>query len=326
MERGNRPGGNPGPPGQPPAVPERALPRPPSTLTDISPAAIQAALRGDHNQAGAKPGAATPPSPPAKSGVAPTRADPGRVKVEPVALKTQAARPDDDVSLSRETMLAAALVVGVLGAALPAASLGWLVLALLVQGGASEILEHTGGLVPTTFGGGYWLSLGVNASVLLWCAVRRVRGRPAAWRPLVALIAMYVLALWSLVSIDVCRLADVPDVLTTFALLGADSLVQYMLPIALLVLLLQGVLYAWRAGRGSVRVAGRITAAAGCLGLAGLTAAAMLLVVGAVEPLSTLGAQASEVRLADMGGVESDRLRYERVAATVGAAGARPCR
>jgi hypothetical protein len=238
----------------------------------------------------------------------------------------RAARPDDPVSLSREILLAVGLGLGALGAALPALALGWLVLALVVQTGTSEILERTGGLAPTTFGGGYWLSLGVNAGVLLWCAVRRLRRQAAPWRPLVALVVGVVLALWALVSIDACGLADVPDVLTTFALLGADALVQYLLPVALLVLLLQGALYAWRVGRASAHTARRITAVAGCLGLAGLSATAMIVLAGAAGPVALLRAHAADVRVADLGGVDADRRRYERVAATVDATSVRLCR
>ncbi|HWN67297.1 MAG TPA: hypothetical protein VNM90_06630 [Haliangium sp.] len=377
MDRGNPRGGSPGGPGrppggsgggpgratggggQPPPPPggsekaERALARPPSTLTDISAAAVHAALRSQQAQAQAAPArssavdaAIQASASPARSSVvdaaiqasaaaAAARREPAPVSEAPpaksqgVRVKVDAARAatsDDQVSLSREIMLAVGLVLGVLGAALPAVVLGWLVLALVVQTGTSEILERTGGLAPTTFGGGYWLSLGVTAGVLLWCAVRRLRRRPAAWRPLVVLIVGLVIALWALVSIDACGLADVPDVLTTFALLGADALVQYLAPVALLALLGQGALYAWRVGRASVRAARRITAVAGCLGLAGLSAAAMLFLAGAGGPVASLLAQAGDVRVADLGGVEADRRRYERVAATVESTSVRLCR
>lgn len=373
MDRGSQRGGNPGGPGRPasggsgpargpagaggpPAAPERALPRPPSTLPEISPETVKAVLGAE---APAAP-ASTPPAPPARN-VPPARTAPGSAWSEGTAEKkpaparsepparssatapideplparvqavrvqvdaTGAARSDEPVSLYREITLAAGLIAGLLGAALPALLLGWLVLALVVQTGASEILERTGGLAPTTFGGGYWLSLGVNVGVLLWCAVRRLRGRRVPWRPLVVLILGYVVALWALVSSDACGLVDVPDVLTAFTLLGVDALVQYLLPVALLALLVQAGLYAWRVGRTSARVARRITAVAGCLGLAGLSAAALIVLAGAGGPVAALRAQAGDVRIADPGGVETDRQRYERVAATVDATSARLC-
>jgi hypothetical protein len=317
----------------------------------MSAAAVQAALRAEGRVEKAMSDTSLPGLAPAKASAPPERnevvqsiidaqlakgqelvpsideARPARgqeVRVQVGAAR--AAEPDDQVSLSREIMLAMGLVLGALGAVLPAVALGWLVLALVVQTGTSEILERTGGLAPTTFGGGYWLSLGVNAGVLLWCAVRRLRRRPAPWRPLVVLVVGLVVALWALVSIDACGLADVPDVMTAFALLGADALVQYLLPVALLVLLLQGVLYAWRVGRASVRAARLITAVASCLGLAGLSAAAMIFLAGAGGPVASLRAHAGDVRVADLGGVDAERQRYERVAATVDSTSVRLCR
>jgi hypothetical protein len=236
-----------------------------------------------------------------------------------------AARSDARLSVFGQTLLGSALVAGAIGAALPAVLLSWLTFARLVESGTSALLQQTGGLEPTTFGGGYWMSLGVNTGIVVWSIVRRVRGRPAAWRPLVVLISFYVLALWLMVSLDACRLADVPDVLTTFALLGADLLVQYLLPVALLGLLLQGSVYLWRKGRAAVPAARRITAVAGCLGLAGVTAAGMLVVAGHAASLTAIGAPISDARAADLD-VASTRQRYERVAGTAGAPAAQPCR
>lgn len=236
------------------------------------------------------------------------------------------ARSAGRVSVIRETLLGAALVVGVLGAVLPGLLLCWLTFARLVEGGTSDLLQQTGGLEPTTFGGGYWMSLGVNAGIVLWSVVRRLRETPAPWRPLVVLITAHVLALWLVVSIDACQLADVPDVLTTFALLGADVLVQYLMPLVLLVLLLQGAAYLWRTGRASLPAARAITAVAGCLGLAGVTAAAMLVVAGSGASLAVVGDRIAGVRAADLGGVSSARQRYERMAAAPAAAGTQPCR
>jgi hypothetical protein len=310
--------------------------RPPSTLTDMSAAAIGAALRADgrvekDSSDTSLPGvtASRGTAVPDRKELVPSISEARPAKVQEVRLQvsaTRAAKPDEQVSLSRVIMLAASLVLGALGAALPAVALGWLMLALVVQTGTSEILERTGGLVPTTFGGGYWLSLGVNAGVLLWCAVRRLRRGPAPWRPLAVLVVGLVVALWALVSIDACGLTDVPDVMTAFALLGADALVQYLLPVALLVLLVQGVLYVWRVGRASVPAARRITAVAGCLGLAGLSAAAMIVLAGAGGPVAALRAHAVDVRVADLGGVDAARRRYERVAATVDSTTVRLCR
>jgi hypothetical protein len=334
---GAGPGGSSGAAGQPPAAPERVVSRPPSTLTDMSAAAVQAALRAEGRVEKPLSDASLPGVAPAKASASPERnavvqavidaqLARGGQEVRVQVAAAPVAAPDDEVSLFRVILLAVGLVLGALGAALPALALGWLVLALVVQTGTSEILERTGGLAPTTFGGGYWLSLGAIAGVLLWCAVRRLRQGPAPWRPLAVLVVALVVALWALVSIDACGLADVPDVMTTFTLLGADALVQYLLPVALLALLVQGVLYAWRVGRASVPVARRITAVAGCLGLAGLSAAAMIFLAGAGGPVDSLRAHAGDVRVADLGGVDAERKRYERVAATVDSTSVRLCR
>lgn len=246
-------------------------------------------------------------------------------EVRPAASGPVAARPDARISLFRQAVLGAALILGALGAALPAVLLSWLTFAQLVEGGTSALLQHTGGLEPTTFGGGFWTSLGVNTGIVVWSVVRRLRGRPAPWRPVVVLISIYVVALWLMVSTDACRLADVPDVLTTFALLGADILVQYLMPVALLGLLLHGIAYLWRKGRTAVPVASRIAAVAGCLGLAGVTAAGMLVVAGHAASLTVIGDRLADARAADLG-VASARQRYERVAGDAVAPGTQLCR
>jgi len=292
------------------------------------------------SRAEAKPSRAEPTAqasraePTAQASRVEATAQPSRVEAKPsragIRVETTAgpgpARPDGRISLFRETLLGSALVAGTIGAALPGLLLCWLTFARLVEGGTSALLQHTGGLEPTTFGGGYWMSLGVNAGIVLWSVVRRLRGTPAPWRPLVVLISAYVLALWLVVSIDACQLADVPDVLTTFALLGADVLVQYLLPAVLLVLLLQGAAYLWRKGRIALPAASRITAVAGCLGLAGVTAAGMLVVAGSGAALAAIGDRVADVRAADLGGVASARQRYERLAANPATAGTPPCR
>jgi hypothetical protein len=306
-----------GKPGRAEAKPSRAEAKAQASRAEAEAKAGRAEAQAQANRAEAQAQASRAEARPQAS-----RAE---VKVETTAGPAPA-RPERRISLFRETLLASALVAGTIGAVLPGLLLCWLTFARLVEGGTSDLLQHTGGLEPTTFGGGYWLSLGVNAGIVLWAVVRRLRGTPAPWRPLVVLISTYVLALWLVVSIDACQLADVPDVLTTFALLGADVLVQYLLPAVLLVLLLQGAAYLWRKGRVALPAASRITAVAGCLGLAGVTAAGMLIVAGRGTALAAIGDRVADVRAADLGGVASARQRYERLAGNPAAAGTQPCR
>ncbi len=325
----------------PPRVVPPAGPRPGPAESDASRTVVDPSrAEAKPGRAEAKPGRAEAEAKPSRAEAKPSRteatAQASRVEAKPsragIRVETTTgpgpgpARPERRISLFHETLLGSALVACTIGAVLPGLLLCWLTFARLVEGGTSALLQHTGGLEPTTFGGGYWMSLGVNAGIVLWSVVRRLRGTPAPWRPLVVLISAHVLALWLVVSIDACRLADVPDVLTTFALLGADVLVQYLLPAVLLVLLLQGAAYLWRKGRTAMPAASRITAVAGCLGLAGVTAAGMLVVAGNGTALAAIGDRVADVRAADLGGVASARQRYERLAGNPAAAGAQPCR
>jgi hypothetical protein len=268
--------------------------------------------------------------------VTPDRAPaPGSGPTPPPASKAPqrpASRPDSQarapadaplsggVSVVHRTMLAVALPLGTVGAALPVLLIAWLLLALLATGVTAVALERTGGLMPTTFGGGYWLALGIDGAVLLWSLVRRIRRRPAPWRPLVVLVVVYALVLWILVPLDVRGFVNIPDVLTALALLGASTLVVYLLPWALLALLGQGLALAWRAGRAAPAVAARITAVAGCLGIAGLSVAGAATLAGHWGHVDALRAQLGGVGAVMAGGVEEARQSYEDLAWTLGAA------
>lgn len=189
---------------------------------------------------------------------------------------TATARPTH----GQRVALASGLALGVLGAALPAmAALYALSLSLGVLAW-SEVLQHTGGLEPSTFGGGLWTSAAANGGVLLWCALRRLRsGRTpdsADLRPLGALIGLYAAGI-ALVVLDLTRAADVPDVLTTFVVLGWAELWTALVPIVGLYLLGIGVAALWRAGAGSPGGARRVTGLAGALGAGGALLTAALL-------------------------------------------------
>jgi RNA polymerase sigma factor (sigma-70 family) len=147
--------------------------------------------------------------------------------------------------------------------------------------------------------------------------VRRLRGRPAPWNPLAWLVTAYVVLIWFAVFPDLGTPLDVPDVVTTFALLGADALVRYVLPCLLLAFLLRGVGYLWRIGKASSVVAQRIGVPAGCLGLLSITLSIGLAAVD-LEP-KTLDVAVDEFASAlDVDGVEGKRRVYAAMSLGLG--------
>jgi hypothetical protein len=221
-------------------------------------------------------------------------------------------------TLNQRIALAMALILGALGAALPAVLLIWLVFALLATGVTAEVLEHTGGLAPTTFGGGFWLALLVDAVVVLWCLGKLAFRKPMPWRPLVVLVLAYVVLLWGLVPLDWAGVVDVPDALTAFAVLGANSLITYALPFVLLSLMVRGLRHAWRVGNESVATAMRITALAACLGVAGLSVTIALVAARADGYFDALTPGSNEIHALGARGVEGERRKFADLSADIG--------
>ena len=286
---------------------DSAPPRPLETLDDIP------ALSG-------KPAASPPPTP--GSDESTKNATKSRAKDEAKAkgkdqTKATAALPGR-VTATRRLVLAVALVLGTVGAALPALFLFWLVFALLATGATAEALEQTGGLVPTTFGGGYALALGLDLVAVLWTLARRFLHRPAPWWPLTALVLLYALVIWVLVPLDLGGLFDVPDMITASALLGADAMLRYVLPFVLMAVLSWSMGSAWRAGRISPAVAGRATAVAGCLGIAGITVAGAVIAAGDRGYFDALAADMDALAMPASVSAEGERQSYEELAAELG--------
>jgi RNA polymerase sigma factor (sigma-70 family) len=220
-------------------------------------------------------------------------------------------------SLTERAALTVALLGAALGVALPGLSILWLLAAAVTTGVASEALDRTGGLAPTTFGGGYWLAMGLDVAVVLWSVMRRLRGRPGPWKPLVGLVTAYVLLIWLAVVPDLSGAVDVPDVVTTFVLLGADALVSYVFPCMLLALLVRGSAHLWRLGSASSAAAQRIGVAAACLALACLTLGAGVAAVD-VEPRSVREALAELETSLEVDGVEGERRTYAALSLGLG--------
>ena len=124
----------------------------------------------------------------------------------------------------------------------------------------AEALERTRGLAPATYGGAFWLACGFVALLVLievaaWFAGRgegaRQRGCLAALltQPLAAVLLLFLPCLL-LVRCDLGG-TDVPDILTTTALLCVLGYVLFLLPIAFIALTLRLARWLWRFGQRS---------------------------------------------------------------------------
>jgi DNA-directed RNA polymerase specialized sigma24 family protein len=141
-----------------------------------------------------------------------------------------------------------------------------LLLALWVGGGVlgvifiAEALERTHGLAPSTYGGAFWLAcafigLLVVVKLTTWFAPRR-EGKPARGyltalltRP-VAAVFLLLLPCFLLVRCDLGG-TDVPDILTTTALLCVLGYGLFVLPIAFVSVALRSGRWLWRFGQRS---------------------------------------------------------------------------
>jgi RNA polymerase sigma factor (sigma-70 family) len=219
--------------------------------------------------------------------------------------------------MSERAALAVVLFMAGGGIGLPVIVLIWFVASTLASGAMAEGLEQTRGLEPTTFGGGYWLAAGANALVLLWSLVRRLRRRPAPWSPLALLSGFYVLSIWIAVFPDLADAVDVPDVLTTFVLLGADSLVSYLFPFLLLALLVRGLVHLWRLAGSSSAAALQVGVTTICLGLSAMTLGVGLALVD-LQPKTLDVAIEEFVSSLDVAGVEGERRGYAALSLGLG--------
>jgi RNA polymerase sigma factor (sigma-70 family) len=220
-------------------------------------------------------------------------------------------------SLGERVALGIALWAASIGVGVPAIAFLWIAAVSLTTSVTAEALEHTHGLEETTFGGGYWLAMGVNAVIVLWSVVRRVRKQPAPWKPLALLAVTYLALIWVTVVPELVADLGIPDVLTTFALLGADSLASYVFPVLLSILLLRGMRHLWFVGQRSSVAAQQIGIATTCLGLGCMTLAAGLLVVD-VEPKSLDVAVEEFTDSLDVEGVKGELQGYEALSLALG--------
>jgi DNA-directed RNA polymerase specialized sigma24 family protein len=147
----------------------------------------------------------------------------------------------------------------------------------------AEALERTRGLAPSTYGGAFWLALAfvgllVVVEVATWFAPRRDGKRPAGCmsalltRPLVAVLLLFLPCIL-LVRCDLGG-TDVPDILTTTALLCVLGYGLFVLPIAFVAVAVRLARWLWRVGQRSSFRSGLV--------------AGVGIVVGAVLPTCTV--------------------------------------
>ena len=143
---------------------------------------------------------------------------------------------------------------------LPALLILWALGAMFGVVLIAEALERTRGLAPATFGGAFWLACGFVVLLVLiematWFAPRgdkrARRGCLTALltRPLVAVLLLFLPCIL-LVRCDLGG-TDVPDILTTTALLCTLGYGLFVLPIAFVALTLRLARWLWRFGQRS---------------------------------------------------------------------------
>jgi len=220
---------------------------------------------------------------------------------------------DPPVTLGHGVSAAFAIAFGMLAAALPIAALAWLVLTHLGLLVLAEVLEQSGGLEATTFGASYWLGTLVDGIIVLWCVVRRVRGRPRPFRPLYHLCLAYALMLWSVVPADLLGGGDTLDVPVAATLLGAFWLIRYIMPCALLLVCLNGAAHMWRSSQKSLRSGRRVSAMSVGFGLVGFSLFGALLIAAGADYTSFEDSEVSSndggggIASLSLGGVNQDR-------------------
>jgi DNA-directed RNA polymerase specialized sigma24 family protein len=143
---------------------------------------------------------------------------------------------------------------------LPLLLMLWVVGATLGIVVTAEALERTRGLAPSTYGGAFWLACAFIVLLVVLELVTRFTPRPEGQRPrgcLAALLTRPLVAVLLLflpcVLLVRCDLGgtDVPDIITTTALLCVLGYGLFVLPIAFLALAIRLARWLWRVGQRS---------------------------------------------------------------------------
>lgn len=240
-------------------VPPSSIPPPPET----TPQERLDALRRKADQADGLLNAASEPTSPPAPTLPATVSAPTPIPDQP------GASPGQKVWMG----LGLALLTGL--GTLPLLLMLWLVGATLGVVLTAEALERTRGLAPSTYGGAFWLAcafvvLLVVLELVTWFTPRpegqRPRGCLAALltRPLVAVLLLFL----PCVLLVRCDLGgtDVPDIITTTALLCVLGYGLFVLPIAFLALAIRLARSLWRVGQRSSFRSGLVAGVATVLG------------------------------------------------------------
>lgn len=138
----------------------------------------------------------------------------------------------------------------------------------------AEALERTRGLAPTTYGGAFWLALAfvvflVVLEIASWIPRETPESARSGYlsalltRPIAALVLLlptFLLVLWDLSG------TDVPDILTTVALLCVLGYGLFVLPLALVASTIRLARWLWKLGSASSFRSGLVSGAATVLG------------------------------------------------------------
>ena len=182
----------------------------------------------------------------------------------------EVAVPESGVSGGQRAYLVLGVLLFAALCAAPVALCVWGAGVLIGSVGLADALERTRGLAPTTYGGAFWLALvftAVMAVLEVRAIARGTKGREPGvvskllTRPSTGLLVL-IMPTIVLVRIDL-KGTDVPDVLTTTALLCCLGYVYFILPVAL-------VASSWRLTRWMWRVGQRSGFASGIVGTLGL--------------------------------------------------------
>lgn len=148
-------------------------------------------------------------------------------------------------------------------------TLAWFGMGILAWTGASELLEHTGGLTASTFTAGFWLGWLLNGGFLGWACWRAIRRRlgqttQSPYTPLIGLASLYGVVGAALVYMDLGPL-DVPDAATATFLVGYLLLWTFVAPVFIAAFVLRIAVAAWRS---SSQLEGALRVVAGATGIA----------------------------------------------------------
>lgn len=233
--------------------------------------ALRQALERATNPLAQKLPAEAPPSQPPPSS---RSSDAAVAPIVPAATSGPVAPVSSAPSSGQKVWMALGLVWMTTLGAIPLLLVLWVTGAFFGVIVIAEALERTRGLAPTTFGGAFWLScalvvLLIVLEVATWFPRDKARTRGGLLvalmtRPMLAAI-LVLLPTVLLVRVDL-EGTDVPDIVTTTALLFLLGYGLFVLPIAFVATSIRLARWLWRVGSGSSFRGGLVAGVAAVLG------------------------------------------------------------